>query len=274
VRAALHLDNLTFHPASTDRTFQDVALGSSATARPASGAGNLLHIAKRGVAKGDPPSGVSHTRPHVSLGESDEALVERARSGDHRAFQLLFARYRRRAVRLASTIVHDYEDAQDVVQEAFLRVHRSLPAFVGHCSFYTWLYRIVMNLSIDFARRTQHDARWVEGGETWWLEGHGLPQSSRRPTDPLEALERRDLGRRLDAALDRLAPYHQGVLVMREVEGMSYQEMAVAMGVSKGTIMSRLFHARHNLRRAFGVRSEVGGAARTSPRLDAANDTI
>lgn len=273
MRAALRLDTLTSQSATSLCNLEAEAFCSAKATIPLGGMRNVVRIGDRRVAEDDHPSGVSHRAPWSAEGESDAALVERARHGDTGAFRMLYERYQLRAHKLAFGVVHDYEDAQDIVQEAFLRVHRGLESFVGHSSFYTWLYRIVMNLSIDSARRIQYEARSLEVADQRLSEDCFLLQGLRRKEDPFAALERRELGQRLAAALGRLAPYHQGVLVMREVEGLSYQEMADAMGVSKGTIMSRLFHARHNLRRVFGVRGVEGAELRERAQVLVANDS-
>lgn len=184
--------------------------------------------------------------------EEDRALIESAQNGDGAAFRKLVERHQRRAFAIALGMVRDENDARDLVQEAFLRVYRGLDRFQGGSSFFTWFYRIVTNLAIDFMRRPGR--RDVEHDET---KGNGaldddaeLPFVSRiEGAEPLDVVHRRQLGARLQEALDALPPYHRGVILMREVEGMSYEEMAHAMGVSKGTIMSRLFHARQKLQR-------------------------
>lgn len=167
-------------------------------------------------------------------------------SGDGRAFRTLVDRHRRRAFAIAVGLVRDEQDALDIVQEAFVRVYRGIDAFSGAASFFTWLYRIVKNLSIDLMRRPgyQRDlaAELGAGHESFLL---GCPDP-----DPLDAVRRKEIARELGRALEALPEYHRGVILMREVEGLSYEEMASAMGVSKGTIMSRLFHARKKLQRA------------------------
>jgi RNA polymerase sigma-70 factor (ECF subfamily) len=144
--------------------------------------------------------------------------------------------------------VRDEQDAREIAQEAFLRVHKGLPQFHGGSSFFTWLYRIVTNLSIDLMRKpSRREAELhfaLEGDEG---ESPLLPASD---ADPYDVVRRGQLSLRISAALEQLPPYHRGVILMREVEGMSYEEMAEAMRVSKGTIMSRLFHARKKLQRA------------------------
>ncbi len=192
----------------------------------------------------------SNRRARKAEAEQDRDLVEQARDGDLAAFRKLVERHQRRAFAIALGLVRDENDARDVVQEAFLRVHRGLAAFNGGSSFFTWLYRIVTNLSIDLMRKPSRR-------ETGLDEAREIPDEADVPllsridgSDPLDVVRRRQIMERIQVALDALPPYHRGVILMREIEGMSYEEMAEAMGVSKGTIMSRLFHARQKLQRA------------------------
>lgn len=176
--------------------------------------------------------------------ERDRELILRAQHGDRSAFRELVERHRRRAFAIAIGLVRDEEDALEIVQEAFLRVYRGLSAFNGAASFFTWFYRIVKNLSIDLMRRPA----WQR--ELAFEEADGAFDACLDDADPMDALRRREIAARIGKALDALPSYHRGVILMREVEGMSYEEMAAVMGVSKGTIMSRLFHARRKLQRA------------------------
>jgi RNA polymerase sigma-70 factor (ECF subfamily) len=179
----------------------------------------------------------------------DRALVEAARGGDRDAFRTLFERYHRRAYALALGMLRHSEDALDVVQDAFIKAHRYLDKFEGNSSFYTWLYRIVMNLAIDHLRKHRR-VRPVELDDQT-LEDAG--DDALLPTilggNPGRALLDKEIRRRIDEALGELSDNHRAVLIMRELEGMSYEEMAQAMGCSKGTIMSRLFHARKNMQK-------------------------
>lgn len=203
-----------------------------------------------------PVSGMNSGSPGASNGTSPDAeaeidrqLIERAQAGDAGAFRRLVERHQRRAYAIAFALLRDEEDAREIVQEAFIRVYRGLSHFHGGSSFFTWLYRIVTNLSIDLMRRPSRRERpAAELAEP--SESDELPTAARELTDPYHALERSELRAAIQKALDELPPYHRGVIVMRELEGMSYEEMASAMGVSKGTIMSRLFHARRKLERA------------------------
>jgi RNA polymerase sigma-70 factor (ECF subfamily) len=177
----------------------------------------------------------------------DQALLARAAKGDARAFKEIVDRHQRRAHAVAYGVLRNAEDAREVVQEAFLRVYKHLHEFEGQASFGTWLYRIVVNLSIDQIRK-RSPGQPVELDERTDLEGAPaelLP--FRGDTDPHDSLGRKRLVDAMQRALDKLPPYHRAVIVLREVEGLSYEEMAQTLDVSKGTIMSRLFHARRKM---------------------------
>ncbi len=200
----------------------------------------------RGVNRGQQPASNRLERENES--EQDKCLIQRAQAGDTGAFRQLVERHQRRVFAIALGLVRDEQDAREIAQEAFLRVHKGLTQFQGGSSFFTWLYRIVTNLSIDLMRKPSrreaelHFALEIDDGESPLL-----PASD---ADPYDVVRRGQISLRIQHALDQLPPYHRGVILMREVEGMSYEEMAEAMQVSKGTIMSRLFHARKKLQRA------------------------
>ena len=184
---------------------------------------------------------------------SDLEAVKRAVEGDHDAFRVLVERYQDRAFGLALRVMRDEEQARDVVQDAFLKAYRSLDRFEGRSSFYTWFYRVVMNLCID-AKRRQPPGRMVEWDETQALEapaGTGLDavdsarQRARGPAGELESAELRETIRR---AIEELPDDARQTLLLREVDGLSYSEIAKSLGVPKGTVMSRLHHARRQLR--------------------------
>ena len=219
-----------------------------------------------GVNRGARPS--SDIQARQAEAEEDRGLIERAQQGDKQAFRALVERHQRRAFAIAVGLVRDEHDAREVVQEAFLRVYRGLDRFKGGSSFFTWLYRIVTNLAIDLMRKPAR--REAESLDYALLEEEpDVPFLARiAEADPADVVRRSEIAERINRALDALPPYHRGVILMREVEGMSYEEMAQAMGVSKGTIMSRLFHARQKLQRAladcyeeqFGMRPPKGAA--------------
>lgn len=208
--------------------------------------------------------------------EEDRVLIERAQAGDRGAFRRLVERHQRRAFAVALALVRDENDARELVQDAFLRAFKSLSSFQGSSSFFTWLYRIVTNLSIDLMRKPGRQMASLEENRLDADEGGDLEllASGLDHIDPSDSVRRREIGARLQAALDALPSYHRAVIIMREVEGLSYDEMAQIMDVSKGTIMSRLFHARQKLQRALAdcYREQVGADSRGQDEADVASD--
>ena len=182
--------------------------------------------------------------------EEDRALIARAQAGEMVAFRRLVERHQRQAFALAFALVRDENDARELVQEAFLRAFKNLPTFQRDSSFFTWLYRIVTNLGIDLLRKPGRRVQ-EPTEEVGTTDGDvDVPFLGRFDgADPVEAVRRREIAQRLQTAFDELPSYHRAVIVLRELEGMSYEEMASVMSVSKGTIMSRLFHARKKLQR-------------------------
>ena len=206
--------------------------------------------------------------------EEDRGYIVLAQKGDKAAFRFLVERHQRRAFAIAMGLVRDENDARELVQEAFLRVYRGLGAFQGGSSFFTWLYRIVTNLAIDLMRKPGRKDAELQDNQSNPEEEPEFPLVSRIDgADPLDVMRRQEIAGRIQEALDALPPYHRGVILMREVEGLSYEEMAQAMGVSKGTIMSRLFHARQKLQRALAdCYAEEGGARMRGPSAQEPED--
>lgn len=182
----------------------------------------------------------------------DRELVAAAQKGDRAAFRRLYDAYHRRAFAVALGVVKNPQDALDVVQEAFVKVHKHIDGFQGSASFYTWLYRIVMNLSIDHVRRSKK-SKQVDYDDTFArsdAETSAGPWPSVDGANPRKSVLRRELSETIARALETLPEYHRAVIVLREVEGLSYEEMAEVLEVPKGTIMSRLFHARRKMQEA------------------------
>jgi RNA polymerase sigma-70 factor (ECF subfamily) len=203
--------------------------------------------------------------------EEDRALIELAQTGSNverqGAFRKLVERHQRRAFAIAVGLVRDENDAREIVQEAFLRVYKGIGTFEGGSSFFTWLYRIVTNLAIDLMRKPGRKAAELDEGRDVSDEAEGdfALVSRIDGADPIDVLRRKEMSARIEVALAALPSYHRAVIIMREVEGLSYEEMAEAMGVSKGTIMSRLFHARQKMQRALAdVYAELDGATKAS----------
>ena len=183
----------------------------------------------------------------------DRNLVKRARKGDDAAFVELVERYQGKVFSIALGMTKNREDAMDITQDAVVKVHRYLDNFQGNSSFYTWVYRIVVNLCIDHIRRegrraaTDFDEKNRYSGEA--LDGVDL-LPRRADGNPSKNLGRKELAEHIQEAVDALPEYHRAVVILREIEGLSYTEMAKIMQVSKGTVMSRLHHARQKLKKA------------------------
>lgn len=223
----------------------------------------------------DPPhprGRIEATEPASKRGErsaadpSDLEAVTRAARGDHEAYRVLVERYQDRAYGLALRVMRDEEQAKDVVQEAFLKAYRSLGRFEGRSSFYTWFYRVVMNLCID-AKRRQSPGRMVEWDETRALEtpvGTGLDAvdpEHQQASGPEGDLERAELREAIRSAIAELPDDARQTLLLREIDGLSYSEIAKSLGIPKGTVMSRLHHARRRVREllvARGVQDRGG----------------
>lgn len=182
----------------------------------------------------------------MSQGLTDKVLVQRAARGDSIAFSELVNRHYARVLRVAYGLLKCREDAEDVVQDAFVRVHRRLDSFEGSSAFYTWLYRITVNLSIDMIRKNRRERRvdMEEDAARDALRKGATPWPKFDGSHPGQHAERVQLAGRLQTALADLPEIHQAVLVLREVEGMSYEEIATTLEIKKGTVMSRLFNAR------------------------------
>jgi RNA polymerase sigma-70 factor (ECF subfamily) len=181
--------------------------------------------------------------------EDDLALVERSRDGDPEAFRTLVVRHQRKAYAVALGIVKDPDLAWDVAQEAFLRVHQHLADFKADASFSTWVLRITSNLSIDALRRERGSRRAAleDVPEAALAEGAEGVLATPLGVDPQETVLRRELAGRITEALASLPEAHRTILVLRELEGLSYEELAERLGIPRGTVMSRLFHARKKM---------------------------
>jgi len=179
----------------------------------------------------------------------DLALVSRARTGDSEAFRALVVRYQRKVYAVALGIVKDRDLAWDVAQEAFVRVHAHLAEFKGDASFSTWVLRIATHLAIDSVRKERASAKQdLDDVRDADLAGSGEGiLATELGRSPQQNLLRRELAEKMTAALAQLPEKHRTILVLREVEGLSYEELAERLAIHKGTVMSRLFHARKKM---------------------------
>jgi RNA polymerase sigma-70 factor (ECF subfamily) len=182
----------------------------------------------------------------------DLALVTRAKAGEKEAFRALVVRHQRKVYAVALGIVKDPDTAWDVAQEAFVRVHGHLADFKGDSAFSTWLYRIATHLAIDSVRRerTSQKDDVDEVNEGLLSDGAEGILATNLGNDPRQNALRRELAGKIQEALATLPEKHRTILVLREVEGLSYEELAERLGIHKGTVMSRLFHARKKMQAA------------------------
>lgn len=180
----------------------------------------------------------------MSEREVDQVLVERAQGGDQGAFDLLVSKYQRKLGRLLSRYIRDSAEVEDVSQEAFIKAYRALPSFRGDSAFYTWLYRIGINTAKNYlvsqGRRaptsTEFDADEAEGFEDASL--------LRDINTPESLLMSKQIGQTVNSAMDALPDELRTAIVLREIEGLSYEEIAGIMNCPIGTVRSRIFRAR------------------------------
>lgn len=197
---------------------------------------------------------------------SDGELVALTRAGNKGAFRVLVERYQGRLLAMATDILKNREEAEDVVQESFVKAYLALETFKGESGWYTWLYRIAYNMALDVLRRAERRG----GAHIEYREDGGVkPQGDRGDAGagrsfeqlqsfedaqniagPDQALLRKQTSQRLRQVLDGLSPEHRSVIMLREVDGLSYDEISAATGVPRGTVMSRLFYARRALQDA------------------------
>jgi RNA polymerase sigma-70 factor, ECF subfamily len=184
----------------------------------------------------------------VDIDES--ALLERCRRGDLAAFEPLVEKYRERVWRLAYHHLRDSEEARDVAQEAFIRAWRALPSFRGQSAFYTWLFRIATNVATDRARQRASQTRAL--GPERVPEEEWERVMVDEEAGPEETTARAEQRARIQQALATLPEHHRAIIMLSDLEGLSYREIAEVLDIPMGTVMSRLHHARKRLRAALG----------------------
>lgn len=191
----------------------------------------------------------------------DKHILVRAKRGELDAFEELVRRYEKRVYAVALRSSGSPEDAADIVQEVFLRAWRSIESFRGDSGFSTWLFRITMNMCVDFARH-KHSQPQTQSIVDEEENERQVPDTA--PT-PEEHLENRELGRELAAALDEISEEHRRIVLLRDVSGMSYTEIADVLEISEGTVKSRLSRARIALRKVLLRRGNLFLSAASNP---------
>ncbi|WP_343729944.1 RNA polymerase sigma factor RpoE [Duganella sp.] len=176
--------------------------------------------------------------------ECDQLLVERVRAGDKQAFDLLVAKYQRRLMRLLSRIVHDPAEAEDVVQETFIKAYRALRHFRGDSAFYTWLYRIGINTAKNFLATQGRRTPTSTDADTDQAEAFNDGEHLRDINTPESMLASKQIAQTVNAAMDALPVDLRTAIALREIEGLSYEEISDIMACPIGTVRSRIFRAR------------------------------
>lgn len=176
--------------------------------------------------------------------EIDAALVKRAQAGEKRAFELLVNKYQRRILRLLGRILHNQSDVEDIAQETFLKAYRALPKFRNESAFYTWLYRIAVNTARNHISSKHNQVFVSDQMESQDGETFSLLDNLTDGETPETHLHNREIIEALQIALEELPEQLRQAIVLRELEGLSYEEISTAMDCPVGTVRSRIFRAR------------------------------
>ncbi len=196
----------------------------------------------------------------MSEREVDQILVERAQRGDKRAFELLVEKYQHKLARLVSRLVRDPGEAEDVTQEAFIKAYRALPSFRGDSAFYTWLYRIGINTAKNFLVAKGRRAPTSTEVDAEEAEGYESADQLRDINTPESLLLSKEIATTVNAAIESLPEELRSAIQLRELEGLSYEEISKLMDCPIGTVRSRIFRAREAI------------ADKLKPLLDTAAD--
>jgi len=207
---------------------------------------------------------------------SDDEVIGAIRAGDRNAFRILVERYQARAYRLALRILRDEDAARGAVQDAFVKAYNNLAKFEQRSAFFTWLYRLVKNQCLDMLRRDRSGRAvdWEEGGiAEAEASDAATPEVDGVDFEPATEMQRKQLREHIDAAIAKLPEGARETLILREVEGLSYQEIADAQGIPKGTVMSRLFYARKQMRKLLIESGAVDAASMTGTETELAGES-
>lgn len=191
----------------------------------------------------------SQSQENIPLSENDDAeLIEQFQNGNTAVFDTLFTRYQKRTYRLVQRFVPNHEDALDITQDAFIRAYQGLSNFKSQCQFYSWLYRITVNLCIDFLRKKSRSEVMVYESE----DSDELPMANfpdLRSVSPAKAAENKELRSQIRKAIRQLPPKQRQIFILRHWDGLSLKDIATVVGRSDGTVKAHLFHAHRNLRK-------------------------
>ena len=192
--------------------------------------------------------------------EVDQQLVERAQRGDKQAFELLVSKYQRKLARLLSRFIRDATEVEDVTQEAFIKAYRALPTFRGDSAFYTWLYRIGINTAKNYLAAMGRRAPTTTEIDSEEAEGYEDGEHLRDLNTPENQMMSRQVAETVNQTLESLPEELRSAITLREIEGLSYDDIADIMNCPIGTVRSRIFRAREAI------------AAKLRPLLDTPKD--
>ncbi len=190
--------------------------------------------------------------------EIDQQLVERAQRGDKRAFDLLVIKYQRKLARLLSQFIRDAAEVEDITQETFIKAYRSLPSFRGESAFYTWLYRIGINAAKNFLVAQGRRASTTNGFDIEDAENFEEGSQLRELNTPESELMSRQIAQTIHQTLQELPEELRTAITLREIEGLSYEEIANIMSCPTGTVRSRIFRARETIADKLQSVMEIG----------------
>jgi len=196
-----------------------------------------------GKTKKNQPQGLAEGR-RMSERDIDQQLVERAQRGDKHAFELLVSKYQRKLGRLLSRFIRDPGEVEDVTQEAFIKAYRALPTFRGDSAFYTWLYRIGINTAKNYLASTGRRAPTITNYDAEEAEGFDDGDQLRDLNTPENMLMSKQIAQTVNQSMDRLPEELRAAIMLREIEGMSYEDIAKIMNCPIGTVRSRIYRAR------------------------------
>jgi len=179
--------------------------------------------------------------------EIDQQLVERAQRGDKQAFELLVAKYQRKLARLLSRFVRDAAEVEDVTQEAFIKAYRALPSFRGESAFYTWLYRIGINTAKNYLVAMGRRAPTTTEFDSEDAENFDDGDQLRDVNTPENELMSKQIAKTVTDTMEALPEELRTAIVLREIDGLSYEDIATVMNCPIGTVRSRIFRARESI---------------------------
>ena len=183
----------------------------------------------------------------MSEADADALLIERVKRGDVRAFEMLVVKYQRRIERLIGRMVRDVDLVPDIAQETFIRAYRALPQFRGESAFYTWLYRIAVNTAKKSLMDLKRDPLVTEAARAGRDDDDENPRTDHEPSDaatPDAVLASKQIAAAVNFAVEGLSEELRQAITLREIEGLSYEEIAALMNCPIGTVRSRIFRAR------------------------------